>query len=269
VRYRYPGVPGEKPRLEEWPVHEGADWAKITSRPHNAGALGEQIEAVRMMRAMLPPEVPLIETVFTPLAVLGEMTETPGELKLHMSTHPELVRSALEAVTATYERYVRELIGAGADGLFFATVDWASRNLMSADEYRAWARPWDLRVLAAVPEAPFHVLHVCGSRNLLFELADYPVAAFSWAATDPTNPTLAAALERVPGAVMGGISQADALLQRAPDAALAEYRLALEETGGRRWLVAPGCSIPPDVPQHNLRAIRDAVGSTRLAAAPP
>ena len=53
--------------------------------------------------------------------------------------------------------------------------------------------------------APFNVLHVCKSRNLLFELADYPVAAFSWAATDATNPSLADALQRIKGAVMGVI----------------------------------------------------------------
>ena len=268
VRYHYSGVPGEKPRLSEWPIHEGADWAAVTVRPPDAGALGEQIDAVRQLRRRLPDTVPLIETVFTPLAVLGEMTETPGELRLHMASHPGIVRDALEAVTTTYERYVSELLAAGADGLFFATVDWASRDLMSAEDYREWARPFDLRILAAVEKARFNVLHVCGSRNLLFEFADYPVHAYSWAATDPTNPNLEAALARLPGAVMGGISQADALTQQTPDAVLAEYHAALEQTGGRRWLVAPGCSIPPAALSGNLRAIRDAVDSTRLSAEP-
>src|SRR5712671_2874935 len=69
VRYHYSGVPGEKPRLAEWPIHEGADWAGITARPSDAGALGEQIDAVRQLRRRLPDTVPLVETVFTPLAV--------------------------------------------------------------------------------------------------------------------------------------------------------------------------------------------------------
>jgi uroporphyrinogen decarboxylase len=208
--------------------------------------------------------VPLIETVFTPLAVLGEMVETPEELRAHLDSHPDLVRGALEAVTATFEPFVRELLHAGADGIYFATVDWASADLLTPAQYRAWARPFDLRVLAAAADAPFNVLHVCKRRNLLFEFADYPVAACSWATTDPTNPTLGGALGRLRAAVLGGISQEGALQADGAGAVLAEYAAALAGTAGRRWLAAPGCSIPPTTPAENLHALRDAVASTRL-----
>ncbi len=264
VRYRYPGVPDAKPRLEAWPVHAPGDWARVTPRPSDAGALGEQLEAVRAVRAALPADVPLIETVFTPLAVLGEMVETPEELRAHLDSHPDLVRGALEAVTATFVPFVREVLRAGADGIYLATVDWATADLLTPALHREWSRPWDRRVLEAAAGAPFNVLHVCGRRNLLFEVADYPVAAFSWAATDPTNPTLAEGLARLGAAVMGGISQAGALLTGDAAAVRAEVEAALRATGGRRWLVAPGCSIRPDTPPANLAAVRDAVASTRL-----
>jgi uroporphyrinogen decarboxylase len=139
---------------------------------------------------------------------------------------------------------------------------------MSAEEYRAWARPTDLRLIAAAEGAFFNVLHVCKRNNLLFDVADYPVAAFSWAATDDTNPSLSAALPRLRGAAMGGISHEHSLQQSGPEAALAELRGALEQTGGRRWLVAPGCSIAPTTPAANLRAVRDAVESVRLSPEP-
>ena len=267
VRYRYSGRPDEKPVLEAWPVREASDWGRIGARAPAEGALGEQIEAVRMLRRALPADVPLIETVFTPLAVLGEMVREPAELREAMRTHPDLVRKALEAVSVTFEAYVRRLVEAGVDGIFFATVDWASQDLMSAADYRAWARPADLHVLAATSGAPFNVLHVCKRRNLLLEFSDYPVAAYSWAATDTTNPTLAQALARLPGAAMGGLSHEDALQRSGPEAVVAEFHAALEQTGGRRWLAAPGCSIPPATPATHLRAIRDAAESSRLAAA--
>jgi len=265
VRYRYSGRPDEKPVLEAAAVTTPGDWSTIGPRAPDAGALGEQIEAVRLLRAALPADVPILETVFTPLAVLGEMVREPRELRAAMDSHPAAVRAALEAVTATFEAYVPRLLEAGADGLFLATVDWASEDLMSAESYRAWARDGDLRVLAAA-RAPFNVLHVCKRRNLLLALADYPVAAYSWAATDPTNPALDAARAHLDRAVMGGIGQDGALQQATPDAVLEEYRAAFERTGGRRWLVAPGCSIPPGTPAANLRALREAVESSRLAA---
>jgi uroporphyrinogen-III decarboxylase len=66
------------------------------------------------------------------------------------------------------------------------------------------------------------------------------------------------ALTRLKGAVMGGIDHEGAL-QRGPDQAIAAYRNALEATGGRRFLFAPGCSIPPETPDATLTALRDEV----------
>lgn len=271
VSYRYSGAAREKPVLESWPVHQPADWAAVTERAHDVGALGEQLDAVHLLRRQVPDEIPILETVFTPLAVLGEMVEEPGELRLHMRTHPNAVRGALEAVTRTFERFAAEVIAQGADGLFFATVDWASRDLLTPDEYRDWARPYDLRILEVVKTAPFNVLHVCKRRNLLRELGDYPVSAFSWASTDPLNPSLADALPLVKGAVMGGISHEEALQERSSNGVLSELRQGMTQTGGRRWLVAPGCSIPPATPAANLIALRDAVKDMRLSSegAPP
>ncbi len=265
VRWRYSGRPHEKPVLEDWPIRRPEDWERITPRAADEGALGEQIEAVRRLRAALPPEIPLIETVFLPLAILREMVPTPDDLRRDMERHPELVRSALEAVCSTFERFVPRLLAAGADGIFFATVDWATEDLLDAAAYRRWARSTDLRLMRTAAGAPLVVLHVCKRRNLLRELADYPAHAFSWAATDRTNPSLAEGQRLVHGAVMGGIAHEGALQDPDPAGALEEFRRALRETGGRRWLVAPGCSIPPRTPAANLRAVRDAVETTRLA----
>jgi len=261
VRYRYSGRPNEKPVLEEWPVRRAEDWRTIVEVPADRGAFAEQIDAVRQVRRAIPDDVPLIETVFTPLAVLGEMVERPETLRDHMRENPDAVRSAIEAVTRTYERFVPAVLDAGADGIFFATVDWGSRDLLDAADHRAWSRPYDLRVLETARRGDFNVLHVCKRNNLLFELADYPVHAFSWAAGDSTNPTLSQALGRIHGAVMGGIAHEGALVSGSSEDVLAELRAGFEQTSGRRWLVAPNCSIPPAARPENLRSIRDAVES--------
>jgi len=269
VSYRYSGIPDDKPVLDQWPIHDGSDWAKIDEVGHDQGALGEQLEAIRLLRARLPVDVPLIQTVFTPFAILGEMTRVPQDLIHHLDTHPTQVRRALEVVTTTFERYVRAVLAAGAEGIFMATVDWASRDLMSAERYREWARPGDLRLLAAAAGAPFNVLHVCRRNNLLPELADYPVAAFSWAAGDVGNLSLRDALTRVRGAVMGGIAHEGALLGDDPEAVSAELKHAFEQTGGRRWLAAPSCSIHPGTRPsllERLRADVERISTLRVAS---
>ncbi len=261
VRYDYPGVPDGKPTVAKWPVRAPADWDLIQEQPHDQGALGEQLEAVRMLRAELPAEVPLLQTVFTPLAILAELTEPPAALRVLLPLEPERVARAIEAVTRTFERYVSAVMRAGADGIYLATVDWGSRSFVDAATLRRWSRPYDLRLLAAAGPSPYHMLHVCKGDALLFEFADYPVAAFSWDATAPGNPTLAEGLARLPGAVVGGIGH-ELELQRGPEAAIAAYHRALEATGGRRWLFAPGCSIPPQTSERTLAALRAEVERT-------
>ena len=258
VRYRYGGVPDEKPVLTSYPVLVADDWDRIGDVPHDTGALGEQIEAVRMLRERVPREIPILQTVFTPLAILGELTEPPTVLREHLRMAPAKVERALQTVTGVFERYVRDVMRAGADGIYLATVDWGSRAFVTPDDLRRWSRPYDLRLLAAAGPSPYHTLHVCTGDAQLFEFADYPVGAFSWDSTAPGNPSLGQALPRLKGAVMGGISHTGAL-QDGTEAALSAYRRAREETAGRRWLFAPGCSIPPTTPEETLAALREEV----------
>lgn len=259
VRYDYPGVPDEKPRVASWPVRTPADWDTIDERPHDEGALGEQLEAVRRLREALPASVPLLQTIFTPLAILAELTEPPQALRDLLPREPERVARALEAVTRTFERHAAAVMAAGADGIYLATVDWGSRSFVTPELLRRWSRPYDLRLLAAAGASPYHTLHVCKGDALLFEFADYPVGAFSWDATAPGNPTLAEGLARLSGAVMGGIGH-ETELQQGPEAAVLAYRRALAATGGRRWLFAPGCSMPPATSEATLAALRAEVG---------
>jgi uroporphyrinogen-III decarboxylase len=68
--------------------------------------------------------------------------------------------------------------------------------------------------------------------------------------------------------VVGGISHDGALLDPAPERAVDEFRRALEATGGRRWLAAPGCSIPPATPPATLAALRSAAEGAPLSPEP-
>lgn len=259
VTYHYSGVPNQKPTLDAWPIRAGEDWSRIESVRHDAGALGEQLAAVRSLRQKLDPNVPMIETVFTPLAILGEMVREPRDLKLHMQTHPERVTRALEVVTGVFERFVGAVLAAGADGIYLATVDWAARDLMTPDEYRRWARPYDERLLRAAAAARFNVLHVCRANNQILELADYPVHAFSWADDAAGNPPLGEMLKHTRAAVMGGIPHEGAIHRDDEAAVLDALRRGFEQTGGRRWLVAPTCSIPPTVRPEQLDRLRNAI----------
>lgn len=242
-----------------WPIRTPADWTRLSVLTPREGALHEQVKAILIIKRHTPKDLILLETVFTPLSLAADLAQSPEAFLEDLRTHPAEVRAALEVITATLEQFVQSCAAAGTDGLFFATRDWASQDRLSAEEYRQWGRPYDLRVLkAAGGDDRLNVLHVCKSHNLLETLSDYPVGALHWDATDPTNPSLADARRFTAKGLMGGINHQTTLPHGTPGAVQAEALGAIAQAGGP-LVLSPGCTFSPSTPADNVRALRRAV----------
>ncbi len=111
-----------------------------------------------------------------------------------------------------------------------------------------------------------NILHVCRPHNMLELLLDYPVAAVNWAVHAPGNISLAEGLAKTARlsspetglTVMGGIDERHTLLDGSPEEVRAEVEDALRQTGSRRFLLAPSCSVSPQTPAANLHAAVEA-----------
>lgn len=235
------------------PVSDEPDLAALEPADPLAGALGEQLAALRLIRASVGPDTPVIWTVFSPLMVIPFLMAGGREQALSlMRAAPVAFEHALEVIAVTLRAYAGACLDAGADGLFYAT-NLATRSLMTAAECRRFQRPYDLRILAAVERAPFNLLHVCGAGALVDEFLDYPVTAFSWA-TVPGNPTLAEGRIRTGRAAVGGLPGKPDIAGFTGPALAGRARSAISEMGGRWLLLGPDCSINPDTPELLLHA---------------
>ena len=149
------------------PCAGAADLSRLQPASPSAGVLGEQLEALRRIRAGVGGDPPIIWTVFSPMMVVPYLLPGGVEQALAVAREePKALEAALDAITHTLAQYARLALTAGADGLFYAT-NVARRGLLSAEECRRFQRPYDLRVLDAVAAAPFNALHVCGSGRAL------------------------------------------------------------------------------------------------------
>jgi len=257
ARYLPSGKANQPPKLTGALITSAADLDRLRVLNVTRGAYGDQLEALSAIIKEVG-EVPVIQTVFSPLAVMSRLCRSPKDVPPLMVEATSQLKSALTIIAETLAAYARACIDRGAAGIFFATVEWGSRDNISPQTYELFARPYDLRVLEAAQGAPFNVLHVCRDNNLLNDLLDYPVAAFHWAAHSDSNPSLADILSRTDKAVMGGVSHESTILSGTPEAVSAEAAAAIEQTGERRFLLAPGCSVDPQTPEANLRALREA-----------
>ncbi len=239
-------------------VEEPRDWSRVPAVDASVPALADQVEALRALVQALGPEVPVIQTVFSPLTVAGYLLgEDRGRAATALRSDGEQMQEALGRIADTLTHFVHRSVEAGAAGVFYAISGYASADLLSPTEYRRLALPHDRRVLEAIPaNAWFTVLHLCGPR-LHFDLgAELPSAAVSWSIHEPGNPSLVQGRARLGRAVMGGIDHRGMLAASAEEV-LGQGRAAVAETSGEGLLLAPGCSVPPETPEANLRAVTE------------
>jgi uroporphyrinogen decarboxylase len=229
----------------------------------NLRAFDDQVESMGIVARELGSDVPVIQTVFSPITVGGYLVgKSQPRVLRELRKNPELVRPALDRIAAALVDFSRRSIDAGAAGIFYAISGYAGRGVMKEDAYRELLLPLDLAVLDALPKSGwFNVLHLCGS-NLNFALArDLPTHAVSWSIHNQGNPTLAEGREIAGRAVMGGLSQRGTLIYGPAPRIEDEVRDAIRDTGGRGLLLAPGCSVPPRVRSVNLEAVAAAVAA--------
>lgn len=250
----------KKHRKYDFPITKLDDWDNINPLPFTSPVLSEHLKAVSMIRKKTDKELPLLMTVFTPLAIAGRMVEDDKLLVEHLRSHPEKILQALRAITDTFKIFVEELRNAGADGIFFATTQWASDNLISWKEYQKFGLPFDLEVIHAAGDDAMNLFHVCSSNNFLEELLpiDYSAAMYNWDSDDPTNKPLDNAMELMDGKIaVGGVDQKGWLLQSKPDEIGYQIDKLKDTFESTKLVIGPGCSIPPETPMENLQAIRD------------
>ena len=245
------------------PIHGHGDWSKVPAADGLTPPLDEQVEGIRLTVSELGPEVPVIQTVFSPITVAGYLVGKDKRRAVRdLRKHPEEVLPALERIADAMIDFSRRSVEAGAAGVFYAISGYASAGMMSAEEYDRWLYPLDQRILASLPTAAwFNVLHLCRG-NLHFDIARrLPVQVVSWSVADAGNPSLSEGRRLSGKAVMGGLGHRTTLNRGTPAEVAEEVREALADTAGTGFLLAPGCSVPPGARQANLVAMMDAVAT--------
>jgi len=218
------------------------------------------LKALQLINHSVGYDAYFVQTIFCPLGIAKYLVGNKSEPVLQ-TIHEDrsAMHTALRAITETFINYAIACLEEGASGIFYATNVWATEGMLTADQYREFGEQYDLEFLDAIKSrSKFNILHNCGSHIYFDLLETYPVQAINWAATLEGNPDLREGKLRSNKAVMGGISEKTVLKNGSQEQVREEVQKALEMTGGTHFLLAPGCSIPPETPAENLLAIRSA-----------
>jgi uroporphyrinogen decarboxylase len=233
-------------------VQTRADWARIKTLDPGTGALGRELEAVRLIVRGRPDDAPVLHTLFSPLTIARKLAG--DRVVSDLREAPDAVLPALEAIGETVARYAAASIEAGAEGIFFATQA-ANPESFTREEHDRFDLIHVRRVLRFVEgRSRLTMLHAHGDLPYLDAFTGVPIHAINWH-DRTTSPTLAEAARQFSGALVGGLNQQQTLRKATPDAVAAETRDAVAETGGVGLIVGPGCVLPLDAPDANLEAV--------------
>lgn len=252
----YRGSPNGAKQCTRHAVQDRRDWGRIRTRDPGAGALGRELEAVRLIARGRTDDAPILHTLFSPLTVARKLAG--DRLVEDLRRAPVEVEAALDAITETMARHARAALEAGADGIFFATQT-AAPDAVTAEECARFELPRMRRILDAVADrSALTLLHLHGRDVYFDQAAALPVHAVNWH-DRLTAPRLAEARTRFAGALVGGLSEGRTVLHGPPGAVTAEVRDALDQTGGRGIVIGPGCVLPLATPDEHLAAVMAAV----------
>jgi uroporphyrinogen decarboxylase len=237
-------------------ITEPEDWARLPVLDPHAGYLGAQLECLRLVVSAAGPDVPVLQTVFSPLAQAKNLVGGT-QLLAHLRRTPAAVHAGLRAITASTIRFIEAACQTGIAGLFFA-VQHAQYSLLSESEFQVFGRPYDLQALEPARGLWLNLLHLHGLEVMFDQVADYPVDVLNWHDRE-TAPTLAAGQRLFPGAVCGGLQRERTMVLGAPEQVRAEAHDALQATQGQRFILGTGCVLPITAPRGNLLAARRSV----------
>jgi Uroporphyrinogen-III decarboxylase len=229
------------------------DWSKLPEINIHAGALGRELQSLRLVRAALP-KVPVIFTVFSPMTIAAKLSR--GKIYEHITEGKKtaLIHAALTKLSQTVAQYSAAAIDAGADGVFFAHQD-TGRHLLAYDNFSEYVAAYDHEALSGARFGRFNILHIHGEQIRFRELLDYPVHAINWHSWE-TLPSALTGMLSSRKCIVGGIDRRSVTANDIPALENQISSIGAATSGMSDLIFAPSCTIRAGFEPETLHAIR-------------
>ncbi len=251
-------------------IHTPADWRSVRAAPLSAPFYQAHLEELKRILDALQGECMVVSTIHGVFASAFHATHAAEEsfshqnpVSQHLQAKPEPVAGALDAIADSLARFAEACIEAGADGIYYAALGGESYCLQE-DEFTAYIKPYDQRVLAAVVgKAPFNILHICKDQVRLDLYADYPGQVVNWGENEQ-NLRLEEGRSLFQRPLLGGMHYRGPLVS-GPDAAIRkEVHEAITRLGPEGLILGADCTLPGDVKVAHIRTAVAATGDQQM-----
>ncbi|MGO8786692.1 MAG: uroporphyrinogen decarboxylase family protein [Terriglobia bacterium] len=224
----------------------------------DANPFPAQIQALTSIGKSLGRQAHFVETIFNPWKVAENLSSPQEVLKLK-DENPQRLLDALEVITKSEANHARRSVAAGASGIFLAIAN-AQDNFLPPDDYAKFSEPFDRLVLEATAHAPLNTLHLHGDRVYLDRFYKGWAASVINYSVEGTHVPISSVRKRYSGVLLGGLDE-ERFRSLSTETLHSQYETARKEAG-KRFILAPGCSVPNDSTDAELLRVPELLGAS-------
>jgi len=217
----------------------------LTAAPRTSQRIG----SVRQLAAEVGATHSVLGWVEGPFAEYADLRGIEPAM-LDMADRPDFFARAGEVIIDNQIAFALAQVDAGADMI---GIGDAVASLISPQAYQQHVLPLEQRLISAIHEAGAAVkLHICG--NIINHIALMAASGADIIDVDWMVPLERARQLVGPDVVLcGNFDPAAVLLRGSPEQVAAAARACLR-AAGPRFILMPGCEVPPGTPEQNIRA---------------
>ena len=214
--------------------------------PQRSGRMPVVLQAIRLLRQRVGPDVPILSAVVGPFMVAGQIRGVDPFMR-ELMREPDFALRVIEKSYRACLAYAQAQVEAGTDVVVIVDAS-ASPDLISPAQFDKFAKPYTKALTASLPVPT--ILHICGrSGPSLTRMAEcaHGVSIDSLVPMREAKETIG---ERV--AVCGNVDVNNTLLFGEPDDVATEVRRIIDEGTD---LLTTSCGISPLTETRNLVAM--------------
>ena len=224
-------------------------WKLLFPDPRKTGRLPVVLEACRILNEETHGEIPLLGLFEGAFTSTCRIFETERVLRMTYKK-PAVLNALLDRVNEFLISFGKALIESGVNA-FYVPEPTASSTMISPRMFSEIALP-RLQMLTSRLDGPV-ILHICGDTKPIL-----PAMGESGAKVLSLDQCMDLSESRVMTSakvLAGNVDPVKSLLMGDAETVRRDALHCLQSAGTERFLLMPGCAVPPKAPAENLRAM--------------
>ena len=246
VEFPHDGVP----YCKDFILKEYSDISKLKKAdPVNSERMSDRIKGVELFKKEIGEDVPVLGWVEGAFAQACDLRGVDNTM-MDIYDNPDFLFELLEITADVEIKFAQEQIKAGAE---FIGIGESVGSLVSEKIYRRFSLPYIKRIIDEIHKMNAKVrLHICGDITQILTVVpemNVDIIDLDWMVSIEKTREICG-----PDLVVAGNFDPVAVLLKGTPETIKKHIREEGEQAGDKYMVCPGCEVPPDTPIENMLA---------------